>query len=100
MKIPRETVEKLETVISSDIDPTGSVVAFAFTQDNTRPTTWTAGAWTSTWSGGRATATTPTIGGATSGATVELAAGTWLAWVRVTDSPEVPVRQCGVVRLS
>ena len=98
--IPRETIEKLKTVITSDIDPTADVVAFAFTLVDDRPSTWTAGTWTSTWSGGRTTAVTPTIGVTGSDATVELAVGTWHAWVRVTDNPEVPVRQCGVVRLS
>lgn len=99
--IPRETVEKLETVITADIDPTGDTVEFAFAINPARPTTWVAGTWTSTYASGRATATTPTIGATDSGADIELAPSTtYRAFVRVTDSPEIPVRKCGAVHLT
>lgn len=101
ISIPRESVEKLETVVSSDVDPTGDVVAFAFTTGTDRPSSWTAGSWVSAYASGEATASTPTIGATGSGAQVELtAATTYTAFVRVTDSPEVPVRTCGKVHLA
>lgn len=100
LNIPRETVEKLETVITADTDPTGLVVSFAFVQGDDRPSTFTAGTWDGAYASGRATAVTPTIGTTGSGAGVELAAGLWYAYVKVTDSPEVPVRSCGTIRLS
>ena len=100
LNIPRESVEKLETVITADADPTSDVVAFAFVQGATRPTTFTAGTWKGAYASGQATAVTPTIGTTGSGAGIELAAGEWKAYVKVTDSPEVPVRSCGLLTLA
>lgn len=34
------------------------------------------------------------------GGTVTLTAGTYDAWVKITDSPEIPVRKCGVVEVT
>lgn len=100
LNIPRETVERLETTITADADPTALAVSFAFVQGSDRPSTFTAGTWDGAYASGKATAVTPTIGTTGSGATVELAVGTWHAFVKVTDSPEVPVRSCGTIRLS
>ena len=100
VSIPRESVEKLKTVITADVDPTGDTVAFAFVQGSTRPSSFTAGTWDGSYASGQATAVTPTIGTTGSGAGIELAAGEWKAFVKVTDSPEVPVRPCGILTLT
>lgn len=105
VSIPRETEEKLETVITSDVDPTGGDVEFAFTQDEDRPTTWFAGQWDGVWAENadtgamEATAVSPTIGGPDTGAVVALAVGKWTGWVKVTYLPERPVRKCGTVTI-
>lgn len=95
--VPRATIEKFQTTITAPEDPTGNTVSFAFVASGTAPSSFTAGTWDGTYSDGRATAVTPTVGFTSSGATVELAAGTWVAYVKVTDDPEVPVRKCGYV---
>ncbi len=97
VRIPRESIEKLQCRVTAPTDPTGDTVSFAFAAEDARPDTFTAGTWDGTYSGGYATAVTPTVGFTDSGATVELAAGTWIAYVKVTDSPEVPVRKCGSI---
>lgn len=98
VRVPRETIEKFEVVVSSTIDPTSSAVEFAFVADG-RPSSWVAGTWDGSYASGRATAVTPTIGTTDSGATVELEPGTYAAFVRISVTPEVPVRQCGAVTL-
>ena len=98
--VPRETIEAFESTVTASADPTSTPPAFAFVQGDDRPTTWHGGTWSGSYSSGKATAVTPTIGLTASGADVELAVGTWNAYVKVTDSPEIPVRACGTVRLT
>lgn len=100
VSIPRESIEKLETDITADSDPTALVVSFAFVQGDDRPTTFTAGTWDGAYADGKATAVTPTIGTTGSTAAVKLAPGAWDVYVKVADSPEIPVRSCGTVRLT
>lgn len=101
LNLPRETIEKLETDITADTDPTGLTVSFAFVESGTRPSTFTAGTWDGAFTAGKATAVTPTIGLTGSAATVKLAADTiWHAYVKVADSPEIPVRACGTIKLT
>lgn len=97
--LPRETIEKLEVEVTSDVDPTGDAVQFSFVAPGERPDTWTAGEWDGDYSGTKSTAVTPTIGFTGSGATIELAEGAWQAYIKVTDNPEVPVRDCGILVL-
>ena len=99
VSVPRESIEKFQSVITADSDPTGLTVSFAFAASGSRPVTFTAGTWTGSYTNGKATAVTPTIGFTASGASVELAAGTYIAYVKVSDSPEFPVRVCGSVTI-
>ena len=69
------------------VDPTVDAVAFAFTQNDDAPTTWHTGSW-DTYPDG-STVAKILIGPANSG--VALAVGQWIPWIRVIDSPEVPI---------
>jgi hypothetical protein len=73
------------------IDPTGDTVQFAFmpTPPGTSPGNgdWRAGSWASTSSGGYLAQCL--VGPANGG--VALATGTYQIWLKVTDSPEIPV---------
>jgi hypothetical protein len=91
--VPATTIEKFDTPIDADEDPTGTLPEWSFTATET-PGTYNDGEWASgeTWAAGtRVTAISPTVGA--TGATVVLAAGTWFAWVRVTIGSEVIVRK-------
>jgi hypothetical protein len=88
-----ESIERLIQDIKADLDPTVNDPEYAFTQGTERPDTWTAGAWDgdatqsgSTW---KARAITPLLGA--SGAEVQLVAGSWVPWLRLTISDEVVV---------
>lgn len=71
-------------------DPTGDNVEMAFTLNEANPVSadWNAAVWQVN------TTTTPITYNACClvgpAGTVQLAAGEWSVWVRVTDSPEVP----------
>jgi hypothetical protein len=82
-------------------DPTGDAVAMAFTLQAypvTEPGSgdWHAGSWV-TFPGPVYWAQC-LVGPANGG--VPLAAGTWLGWVRVTDSPAVPVDQSFILQIT
>ena len=71
-------------------DPTSDVVQFAFTPLTypvTEPTAWITGSW-STFPGPSYFAQCLVGPGATA-----LSIGTYQVWVKITDSPEVPVLQ-------
>jgi hypothetical protein len=83
------------------INPTGDTVEFAFTTGTAKPG---AGDWkTGSWDGTQPQ--TPSnayiahclVG---PGGTVELAAGRYRMWVRVTDNPEVPVIPFGMLQIT
>ena len=75
------------------VNPTADVVSFAFVADAGAPSSFTAGSWETD-----ATTDPDTyyarirVGGTGSGATMALANGTYHVYVKVTDSPEVPVK--------
>ncbi len=73
-------------------DPSGDVVQFAFKADGVQPASgdWVAGSWEKA-----------TVGSATVylaridigvGGDIVLAAGVYRVWIKVVDSPEIPVR--------
>lgn len=71
----------------------GDMVAFAFTLRDEEPTDWVPGEWAST---------TPLPGGGYTarclvgpGGTITLTPATYTVSVKVTDSPEIPVIDCG-----
>lgn len=101
--LQRETVENLEVVIESSIDPTDNAVEFAFPALGQRPGTWVPGVWRGsvTGSGGayEAVAVSPTVGAAGAAPTPQIAltAGTYVIYVRVLADLETPVVHAGTV---
>lgn len=77
---PRETVEFQPIVITKDGVPVTTGVVTAIVAHGTRPTTWTA-----------ATVLGLEIGVMISG----LTPGTYDVYAKITDSPEIPVMDCG-----
>lgn len=71
------------------VDPTNPVltVEMAFTT-GADPSVWSAAGWETD---GTTYFARILVGGPSTGAAVELAAGTYVAWVRITDTPERPV---------
>jgi len=81
-------------VAGAVIDPTGSDVDMAFLRGSAAPgdSDWQAASWDTD------AGTVPTTYRAqclVGPGAVQLAAGTYRVWVRVTDSPEVPVKAAG-----
>ena len=82
----------ITTKAPAGYNPTGDTVAMAFTPltyPETSPTSWLTGSWV-TFPGPAYWAQAlvgPAIGG------TALSIGTYQTWVRITDSPEVPVLQ-------
>jgi len=74
--------------------PTGDVVSFAFTLGGVDPSAFTAGAWeTDTTTEPDTYYATIQVGGTGSGAAVVLAKGVYTVWVKVADSPDIPVKR-------
>jgi hypothetical protein len=96
IELQTEGKERFASVVKADLDPTDQPPEFAFTTGTDRPSTWVAGSWagTATQSGTTwtARAVTPLLGGAGSGAEIELEVGKPLPWVRFTVLDELIVR--------
>ena len=79
----------------SPYNPTGDVVRFAFTTGpNVAPTTWYVGSWET--SAGPVYIARCLVGPA---GAATLAVGTYTVWLKITDNPEVPVRQVGQLKV-
>lgn len=82
------------------VNPTADVVQLAFMSGRTNPATgdWKAASWDTD-----VTTVPPTyrarclVG---PGGAVTLSPGTYLVWVKVTDSPEMPVKPAGPLKVS
>lgn len=89
--------EYIKAPVTADVDPTDSAVAFAFTDIGAEPADddWTAGEW---------------VDGETSpyiarilvgpGGDIELDDGRYWCWLRITDSPEIPVERFDTVEVT
>ena len=77
-------------------NPTLDTVQFAFTSTMREPvpTDWVAGTWETTGQGTFFAMCLIGPGGVT-----QLNTGTYFVWVKVTDSPEVPVKQAGSITI-
>ena len=75
------------------INPTTDAVAFAFAPEGSNPGSFTAGTW-ETDAGGTYVARC-LVGPANNGLTP--GTGTYVLWIKITDSPEVPVRRIDTV---
>lgn len=97
------TTEYIEVSVASTVnghphDPTGDAVAFAFLAPGVTPGSgdWHAGSW-NTVAPGQYVAQClvgPGVGG------VPLAVGLWDLWLRITDNPEIPVQEIGLLTIS
>lgn len=76
------------------VNPTGDTVQMAFPFTGADPATWYAAAWETDSTSSPATYLARTTVGP--GGTAVLAVGTYDVWVKVTDSPEVPVMRSTV----
>ena len=83
-------------VLGVPYTPTADTVQFAFPATGVAPSSWFSGSW-------------ETVGGSTyfarclvgpSGGVVTLAAGNYDVYIKITDSPEVPVRKVGTLTVS
>jgi hypothetical protein len=83
------------------VNPTGNAVAMAFPTTNIAPAAgasdWKAATWDTDSTTTPATYRAQCLVGP--GGTVELAAGTYYMFVKVTDTPEAPILPCGVVKV-
>lgn len=93
------STEYVETVVTSLVDPTGDVVQLALPTHDTVPVTgdWKTGVWRTATINGVTTRYAGLLVGP--GANV-YTAGVYDLWVKITDSPEVPVTQAGQVRFT
>lgn len=89
------------TVSGAPYNPTSDVVQFAFTRAPAAPgpSDWVAGSWDGA---------TPRPPGSTyaaqclvgPGGTITLAAGTYTMWIKITDTPETPVINVGLLKIT
>ena len=80
------SLEKISVAIAATANPTADTVQMAVAPNYTNPTTWAPASWVTV--AGVYYATVLIGPGSTIGA---LAVGQYQVWVKVTDSPEVPV---------
>lgn len=97
--ISRLSVEFIIVPVNAVFDgatfnPTGDIVQFAFTVGyGSQPQTWYVGSWDANPVQGIWYNAKILVGPSISAVT--LAPGTYTVWVKITDNPEVPVRQAG-----
>jgi hypothetical protein len=80
------TVTVTATVAGNPIDLSGDVVAWAFADPGVPPATWIVGDWSN---GSARVLVGPAVN--------PLPKGTRDVWLKVTDSPEIPVRKVGQI---
>ena len=82
------------------VNPTADTVEMAFISGDTEPTSpdWKAASWETDTTTEPDTYYARCLVGP--GGTVTLADGLYQVWVRVTDSPEIPVKKSGELRIT
>jgi hypothetical protein len=91
------SVEAFRTAVEASADPTATAPGWAIVACGVEPSAFTPGSWAGVYANGSAVAVTPTVGFTGSGAGIELAAGDWQSWVRITVGGEVIVRRCDLI---
>lgn len=90
MKISRLSTEYLHVYVETDVDPRNDSVQFAFMSTDSEPSTgdWVSGSWDSSVAASpyKARCLVGTGGKA-------LGVGNYRVWVKISDSPEIPVRK-------
>lgn len=97
-----DTTEYVTATVTADHDLTGVGISVAVPVTNVAPTTWYSASVqsvVSTLGGSRWVATYRILIGPSGGA-VQLTAGSYDWTVKVTDSPEVPIRKAGVLTIT
>jgi hypothetical protein len=86
---------KVDVARDSGVDPTGDVVAMAFVADGVQPVPgdFKAGSWETIDGIYKARCLIGPAG------VVQLVAGTYVVWVKITDNPEVPVKRSGYIKV-
>lgn len=81
------------------VDPTGLPAVMAFLKTSSAPSSgdWKSASWDTDSSTYPPTYRTQCLVGPSG--TVTLTAGIWTVWVKVTDSPEVPVKRAGQIKI-
>jgi hypothetical protein len=74
-------------------NPTADQVQMAFTLNGANPVTWNTASWTS--GPGTGSYLAECLVGPSG--TVTLATGTWSLWLKITDNPEIPVIDAGLL---
>lgn len=74
---------------SDDVDPTATTVVMAFTLDGAEPSSWQTASWETDADTDPDTYYARCLIGP--GGTITLTEGSYTVWVKVTDSPEIPV---------
>lgn len=98
--IERETIEQIEAELETTADPTGGAVSWSFPALNVRPTSWVAGTWRGARGVGtqwKATTLSPLVGATGAAGTVNLTAGTYDVYVKLTVGTETPVLSVGTL---
>ena len=78
-------------------DPTNDLVYMAFVQGNSQPSTWNSAVWAATSQANVYQAQClvgPDNGG------VVLNRGVWNVWLKIDGSPEIPIREAGVLTIN
>ena len=99
---PSETIEKVETTWTTDVDPGTATGLWAFPEIGADPTTFTAGTWkaAATESGGVWTRTSISPSFGATGATVLLVQGKVYDIYAKLDGTEKPVRHVGCIKIT
>jgi hypothetical protein len=79
-------------------DPSGDVVQFAFTPPGAGPVTWVPGDWWTAAQPDGSRVAFILVGPANGG--TPLGDGIWDMWMKIADSPEVPVRVVATVEIT
>lgn len=101
LEIAATSVEYVKVPVSvtesgAAVDPTADTVQMAFTTGSGPES----GDWkTASWETDATTTPDTYYARCLVGSAVTLAAGTYTVWVKVTDSPETPVKRAGLVRV-
>jgi hypothetical protein len=90
--LPASSVEYVKTTVTASEDPTSQPPEFAFTTTEA-PTVWIEGEWVDDTTYDARLLVGP-------GTTAVLTAGLWFCWLKITDSPEVPVRRFDMLRVT
>lgn len=102
LTLPRETVEYVRVPVKATeaglpVDPTADAVTMAFEREGSRPTTWHTAEWETDATAVPLKHYVRCIVGP---GHVELVRATYNVWVKIVDSPEIPVLLSGVLIIS